>query len=205
MAQGKLYIIAAPSGAGKTSLVGALLEKMDNLEVSISHTTRSSRPGEEDGKNYFFVNEVQFQEMCEQHLFLEHAMVYGHYYGTSKEWVDNKLSKGVDIILEIDWQGAQQIKKLLPDCLSIFILPPAKEALRQRLIKRGQDEAEVIEARMQKAQEEISHFDEYDYLVVNDEFQVALEDLAAIIGSQRLLLQQQRQRHRGLLQELLSH
>jgi guanylate kinase len=190
---GTLYIISAPSGGGKTSLVNALLAQLDNIQVSISHTTRSPRQGEVDGKNYFFVNEAQFIRLKQEGIFLESARVFENYYGTSKEWVMAQLKAGIDVILEIDWQGMQRVKAQL-DTVCIFILPPSREALMTRLKQRAQDNHEVIAARMNKVNEEISHYREYDYAVVNDDFDVALQDLLAIIRSQRLRLEIQQAR-----------
>lgn len=183
---GTLYIISAPSGGGKTSLVNALLESVNNLEVSISHTTRSARPGDQQGIDYYFVDEKSFISLINQNDFLEYAKVFGNYYGTSQKWVENKLSKGIDVILEIDWQGAQQIRKLMPESIGIFILPPSWQILEKRLRERAQDNEEVIAKRMAKARDEISHYHEYDYVVVNDNFAKALADINAIIHVRRL-------------------
>lgn len=197
-----LFVISAPSGAGKTSLVSALLESTANIELSISHTTRASRPGEVDGKSYHFVDDAAFIERLEAGDFLEHAEVFGNRYGTSEKSVTEQLNNGQDVILEIDWQGAQQVKKLLP-CCSIFILPPSIKALEERLNNRGQDSKEIIDGRMQQAQSEISHYLEADYLVINDDFEQALSELKAIILSQRCATQKQQQRHLSTLQDLL--
>ncbi len=186
MHKGKLYIIAAPSGAGKTSLVKAMVESTPHVKVSISHTTRPIRPGEQDGVNYHFTTPETFKSMLGQGLFLEHAEVFGNYYGTSESWVREQLEKGEDVILEIDWQGAQQIRRLMPDAVSIFILPPSREALHERLVGRGQDPEEVIERRMAQAVNEMSHYNEFEYIVINDEFDLALRDLQTIIRSRRL-------------------
>ena len=201
---GTLYIVSAPSGAGKTSLVKALLDSSENLRVSVSHTTRPMRPGEVDGVNYNFVTREQFIAMLEEDAFLEHAEVFGNLYGTSQAWVEQTLAEGCDLILEIDWQGAEQVRRLLPDARSIFILPPSREALRQRLDNRGQDSAEVIERRMQEAVSEMTHYVEYDYLVINDQFSQALDDLKAILRARRLDQQLQHQRHADLLIGLLA-
>lgn len=201
---GRLYTISAPSGAGKTSLVAQLLQSMDHLCVSVSHTTRPMRPGEEDGVNYHFVSHAHFQKMLAQAEFLEHAQVFDNYYGTSQQWVQSQLTAGQDVILEIDWQGAQQIRQLRPETVSIFILPPSLDTLRQRLTGRGQDDNSVIERRMQAAVEEMSHYLECDYLVVNDNFDTALADLCAIVRAHRLQLSCQQQRHQSLLGALLS-
>ncbi|GAB3369673.1 guanylate kinase [Spongiibacter taiwanensis] len=201
---GTLYTISAPSGAGKTSLVAKLLSSVDHLGVSISHTTRTMRPGEQDGVNYHFVSHQQFSEMLDAAAFLEHAKVFDNYYGTSQAWVEAQLAKGEDVILEIDWQGAQQVRKLMPQTVSIFILPPSREALLERLTGRGQDDSSVIERRMQAAVEEMSHYSEGDYIVINDDFEVALADLCAIVRSHRLQLAPQQARHQALLTALLS-
>jgi len=177
----KLYVVAAPSGGGKTSLINALLEKDRRLRLSVSHTTRAPRPHEEDGKHYHFVSQERFAELVAQHAFLEHAQVYDHCYGTGREQVQDKLDQGFDVMLDIDWQGAAQIRQSFPNCCSIFILPPSLEVLRERLSSRGQDSPEVIERRMKKARSEISHAREFDYMIVNDDFQLALEDLHSII------------------------
>ena len=183
---GKLYIIAAPSGAGKTSLVKAMVESTPHVRVSVSHTTRGIRPGEQDGVNYHFTSVEGFRDMLHKGMFLEHAEVFGNYYGTSAHWVREQLHKGEDVILEIDWQGAQQVRRLLPDAVSIFILPPSLDALRERLIGRATDNLSIIERRMSQAVDEMSHYGEFDYLVINDEFDLALRDLQTIIRSQRL-------------------
>ena len=188
MATGTLFIISAPSGAGKTSLVSQLLERMDNIKASISHTTRDRRPGEEDGVNYHFVSQQEFVSMLEQNAFLEHAEVFGNYYGTSEQWVKETLAAGEDVILEIDWQGAAQVRQLFDDSTSIFILPPSKQALRQRLDSRGQDDSAVIEKRIAAATEEMSHYIEADYVVINDDFEVALNQLMAIVSAQHCRL-----------------
>jgi guanylate kinase len=200
---GTLYTVSAPSGAGKTSLVNAMLQRRPGLQVSVSHTTRAARPGEEDGVNYHFVSEQAFEAMLAAEEFLEHARVFGNFYGTSRRWVEQQLRLGIDVILEIDWQGAQQIKRLLPDTRSIFILPPSREALDQRLNARGQDDAAVIAARMADAVEEMSHFEESDYLVINRDFDQALEELEAIVICHRLGTARQRQAHAELLEDLL--
>jgi len=201
---GTLYIVSAPSGAGKTSLVKALLDSEPNVRVSVSHTTRAMRPGEQDGVNYHFIDREQFAAMIERSEFLEHAQVFDNFYGTSQVWVEQTLAQGFDLILEIDWQGAQQVRRLMPQARSIFILPPTQEALRHRLTNRGQDSAEIIERRMRDAVSEMSHYVEYDYLVINDDFAHALDDLRSIFRANRLLQGSQQQRHAGLLSELLA-
>ena len=200
---GTLYIISAPSGAGKSSLLRALLETMGgDLAVSVSHTTRSPRPGEVDGADYHFVEGVIFEAMVSQGDFMEHAQVFDNHYGTSRQAVADQLATGVDVILEIDWQGARLVRGLLPAAISIFILPPSLEALQQRLQDRGQDDDEVIARRMRDAVSEMSHYDEYDYLVINDVFQAALDELAAIIRCGQLRLAPQGRRHAALLADL---
>ncbi len=201
---GTLYIVSAPSGAGKTSLVKALIEQVSDVRVSVSHTTRAMRPGEVDGVNYHFVERGEFERMIERAAFLEHAEVFGNLYGTSEEWVRDTLADGFDLILEIDWQGAQQIRRLIPEARSIFILPPSREALRHRLNNRGQDSDEVIEHRMTQAVEEMSHYGEYDYLIINDDFRLALEDFKAIFRNRHLTVAHQQLRHAHLLASLLS-
>ncbi|HET6566184.1 MAG TPA: guanylate kinase [Xanthomonadales bacterium] len=178
-----LYVVAAPSGGGKTSLVAALLRLDQKLRLSVSHTTRPPRPGEVDGQHYYFVSEQEFSRLVAENAFLEHAQVYDHRYGTGREQVQRQLDQGFDVMLDIDWQGAAQIRRSFPDCRSIFILPPSLEELHRRLSLRGQDSAEVIERRMQKARSELSHAHEFDYMIVNDDFDAALHDLHAIIRS----------------------
>lgn len=184
--KGKLYIIAAPSGAGKTSLVKAMVGSTPHVKVSVSHTTRRQRPGETDGVNYHFVSDENFQKELGEGRFLEHAEVFGHYYGTSEIWVRQQMAQGEDVILEIDWQGAEQIRRLMPEAVSIFILPPSLDALRERLIGRATDDIGIIDRRMAQAVSEMSHYGEFDYLVINDEFDLALRDLQTIIRSRRL-------------------
>lgn len=200
---GTLYIISAPSGGGKTSLVNALLESVANLEVSISHTTRFPRPGEKNNIDYHFVTENAFEKLIAKKTFLEHAKVFGNYYGTSRVWVEKKLKAGIDIILEIDWQGARQIRSMMPDVIGIFILPPSWQVLERRLRQRAQDEKNVIAKRMAQAHDEVAHYHEYDYLVVNDNFAKALADLSAIIRVRRLRLPVQKKEQANLLKKLL--
>ncbi|NWO08293.1 MAG: guanylate kinase [Alteromonadaceae bacterium] len=197
--QGTLYVISAPSGAGKTSLVGEMLRKDAGLGVSISHTTRPMREGEQDGVNYHFVSRDEFEAMIARGDFLEHADVFGNYYGTSQVWVRETLATGQDVILEIDWQGAEQVRRLIPECVGIFIVPPSAAVLRERLVGRGTDAPEVIERRLTEAAEECRHAVEFDYLVVNDNFDQALAELLSIVRSQRLRMDVQKQRHAQLL------
>ena len=203
MSQGSLYIISAPSGAGKTSLVDALTKQDKQISVSISHTTREQRPGEEDGINYHFIDKQGFQDMIKQDAFLEYADVFDNYYGTARSSVEAQLAAGQDVILEIDWQGARQVRELMPEHVSIFILPPSQEALRQRLSDRGQDSEETINRRMHDAISETSHYNEYDFLVVNDDFDTALADLAAIFSTLRLQLAPQMQQYQAMIDDLL--
>lgn len=200
MTKGVFYIIVAPSGAGKTSLVKALVETDESLCVSVSHTTRSRRPGEKDGVNYHFVSNDTFITMLSRGDFLESAEVYGNRYGTLQHWVDQQLAGGIDVILEIDWQGAEQVRNLYPKACSIFILPPSLQDLSQRLQGRAQDDEETIDKRMRQAVNEITHVAEADYMVVNDDFETALSDIRAIIRSRRLTVPVQQ----GKLGDLLS-
>ena len=204
MKKGKLYIISAPSGAGKTSLIKKLVPITDKLMVSVSHTTRAQRPSEVDGIDYFFTSEEQFKTLIEQQAFLEYAQVFDNYYGTSQKSVEDSLKQGNDVILEIDWQGAEQIRYILSDAISIFILPPSTEVLRERLQGRGQDSKAVIDRRMQDAVTEMSHYAEYNYLVVNDDFNHALTELKSIILANRLTIEHQQQNLGGLLIDLLN-
>lgn len=198
-----LFVISAPSGAGKTSLVRALLDSLDDIKVSVSYTTRSQRPGEQHGVDYHFVDRPGFVELLEKGRFLEHAEVFGNYYGTSQDWVEDTLQQGCDVILEIDWQGARQVARQI-NCQRICILPPSVAALRQRLTARGQDSDEVIEQRMAKARDEMSHYPEADYLVINDDFATALDELRAIVLGQRCRAALQQQKCSELLQALLA-
>ena len=202
-ATGQLYVISAPSGAGKTSLVKALLESTPNLEVSVSHTTRNIRPGETDGINYHFVNESEFESIRDANGFFEWAQVFGNFYGTSSQAVQDKLADGIDVILEIDWQGARQVKALVNTAISIFVLPPSTAALHRRLTDRGQDNEEIIEGRMQAARDEIAHYSEADFIVLNDEFETALHDLQSIVRVQRLAQEVQSRELTGVIADLL--
>ena len=200
---GQLYVISAPSGAGKTSLVKALLESTPNLEVSVSHTTRDIRPGETDGINYHFVDESQFESIRDANGFFEWAQVFGNFYGTSSQAVQEKLADGIDVILEIDWQGARQVKALVNTAISIFVLPPSTAALRRRLTDRGQDNDEIIEGRMQAARDEIAHYGEADFIVLNDDFETALHDLQSIVRARRLSQEIQSRELTGVIADLL--
>ena len=201
--KGTIYIIAAASGAGKTSLAEALVKTTDNIEFSVSHTTRKIRPGEQDGKHYHFVEKEEFESLIEEGVFLEHANVFGHYYGTSLKIIDEKVNKGIDVLLDIDWQGAQQVRQRV-ESTGIFLLPPSARELRIRLEKRNSDALDVIETRLAKAGSEISHYKEFDIVIINDKFEDALLDLQAVVRSQRLKLKNQEVRYGDLLDELLG-
>jgi guanylate kinase len=208
---GNLFILAAPSGAGKSSLIKALLEKHlstdahnNAMQVSVSHTTRISRPGEIDGIDYHFVDRAEFESLIEQGAFFEHAEVFGNYYGTSKVVIEHTLRQGVDVFLDIDWQGARQVKAQIPDTATIFVAPPSKEELKRRLTERGQDSPEIIEQRMAKAVSEISHYHEFDFIVVNDNFTAALAELDSIVTTRRLRKEKQIIRHQQLFDHLLG-
>ncbi|OZI14415.1 guanylate kinase [Sodalis-like symbiont of Philaenus spumarius] len=205
MIQGTLYIVSAPSGAGKSSLIQALLktQPLYDTQVSISHTTRAMRPGEAHGQHYFFVPVAEFERMIAEDAFLEYARVFDNYYGTSREAIQQVLATGVDVFLDIDWQGAQQIRAKMPDARSIFILPPSKEELDRRLRGRGQDSEEVIGRRMAQTVAEMTHFAEYDYLIINNNFNTALLDLKTIMRAERLRLGRQKLRHDALISKLL--
>lgn len=205
---GNLYIVAAPSGAGKSSLIRAFLENHSDqrhpVEVSVSHTTRSPRPGEEDGVHYHFTSVENFKQLIEEEAFFEWAQAFDNYYGTAKKNITETLQHGVDVFLDIEWQGARQVKALLPDTKTIFIAPPSKTELRRRLELRGQDSVEVIDGRMAKAVGEISHYNEFDYIIVNDEFDKALAELEAIVCANRLRKEKQILRHKDLFSSLLD-
>ncbi len=196
---GNLFIVTAPSGAGKTTLVRALLASDPHVKLSISYTTRAPRPGETNGVDYHFVSESEFNELLGKGDFLESAQVHGGWYGTSQQWVEQMLLEGHDLLLEIDWQGAEQVRKLFPSAVTIFILPPSEAALRERLHKRGQDAPEVIARRLANAHEEIGHVSEFDYVIINDRFEDALIDLQAIFRTQRLVAEKQLQRHADVI------
>jgi guanylate kinase len=204
MSLGTLYIISAPSGAGKTSLVKALLERLSGVVVSVSYTTRAPRPGEQDGVDYHFINKVEFERLVERGGFLEHAQVFDNYYGTRRAAVLERLEADEDVILEIDWQGARQVAEAFPQAVRIFILPPSREALQERLTTRGQDSDEVISRRMADAINEMSRYDEYDYLIFNDDFDVALLELEALFRARRLRNDAQQQRYTSQLKGLLD-
>ncbi len=197
-----LYVVAAPSGGGKTSLINALLKKDDRVSLSVSYTTRIARPGEKDGVHYHFVDDPTFNGLIEKNAFLEHTEVFGHRYATGRDAVQKKLHAGFDVILDIDWQGARQIRKSFPSSCTIFILPPSLEALRNRLARRGQDSEEVIEERMREAKAEISYSSEFDYLIINDDFNLALADLQSIVRHRKLHRPYQKDDHKDLLAEL---
>lgn len=203
-AAGTLYCVSAPSGAGKTSLVKALIEDLEDVQVSVSHTTRAPRPGEQDGVDYNFVSAQVFESMVAEGQFLEYARVFDNSYGTSRRWVEQRLTSGTDVILEIDWQGARTVRAAFPDCVGVFVLPPSRAALQARLDARGQDSAEVIGQRMAQAVAEMMHYHEYDYVVINDDFSLALWQLRAIFVAQRQRLAVQRVRQAALLAELLE-
>lgn len=200
---GNIYIIAAPSGAGKTSLVSALVKETDGIEVSISFTTRSKRDSETHGVNYFFIGHEQFNKMIEENAFVEYAHVFGQYYGTSRQFIEEKLKQGTDIILEIDWQGARQVLTQYQQAITIFILPPSLETLKKRLIARAQDNSQTIEERWIEARNEMAHFHEFDYLLINDDFTNTLAELVGIVNSERLRTQRQMKKQTKLLSNLL--
>jgi guanylate kinase len=204
--KGTLYIVSAPSGAGKSSLISAMLEKNPTyaMKVSVSHTTRGMRPGEEDGVHYHFVEKSEFESLIEQGAFLEYAEVFGNYYGTSRLWIEETLDKGIDVFLDIDWQGARQIREQMPQAKSVFILPPSNSELERRLNVRGQDSDEVIAKRMSEAKSEMSHYSEYDYVIVNDDFDGALVDFKAILRAERLKQDKQAVKYKGMFDALLA-
>jgi guanylate kinase len=204
MSQGTLFVVSAPSGAGKTSLVRELIESLSGIQVSVSHTTRARREGEVDGVNYHFTQTAEFEAMAERGEFFEYAQVFDNYYGTSRSAVQARLAACQDVILEIDWQGAQQVREQMPEAVSVFILPPSRDELERRLAGRGTDAHAVIERRMQDAVSEMSHHDEYDYIVINDDFTTALEEMRALIISRRLTAATTRERHAPLLEALLT-
>jgi guanylate kinase len=200
---GTLYVIAAPSGAGKSTLVRLLLEREPSIALSISCTTRAPRPGEQDGREYHFVAVDDFLQRISREEFLEWAEVHGNFYGTSQKWIAEQLSAGRDVLLEIDWQGAQQVRKLFPDMVSIFVLPPSMDELQRRLVGRGTDSHEVIERRLAAAQAEMRHVGEFDYVIINDLLDQALDDLRAVVRASRLGFKAQRSRHAALFAKLI--
>lgn len=202
--RGNLFILSAPSGAGKSSLINALLKKHADMKVSVSHTTRAPRPGENDAEHYHFVSVDEFKALIAKDDFFEWAQVFDNYYGTSKQAIESQLATGIDVFLDIDWQGARQVRKIMDDVKTIFILPPSKQELEQRLNNRGQDSAEIIAGRMAQAQSETSHYDEYDFVVVNDDFDTALSEIESVVIAQRLTLKAQTTRHQTLINELLK-
>lgn len=204
MHKGSLFIISAPSGAGKTTLVRSLIKVVPSVEVSVSYTTRNKREQEQEGVDYHFVTHNAFKEMLKKDAFLEHAQVFGNFYGTSRLWVEETRAKGVDVILEIDWQGARQVRAQFVEAQSIFILPPSREALSERLLKRHPDNDALIAERMGDAKDEISRYNEYDYLVCNDRFEEALEDIKSIIRSHRLQWRRSQNQQKRLIEKLLS-
>ena len=204
MPQGQLFVISAPSGAGKTSLVAATIARVSDLTVSVSHTTRSPRPGEVDGRDYHFVDQSEFDALIASQALFEHAQVFGNFYGTSKEAIESQLASGIDVILEIDWQGASQVRMMAPDAVSIFILPPTRDALRERLVGRQQDDPTIIDARMAEADETIEQAPHFDYWVINDDFEIALGQLKSIIISHRQRRPQIQAKHPDFLEKLLG-
>ena len=200
---GHLYIVTAPSGAGKTTLVSLLLKNDSGIHLSISSTTRAPRTGEQDGREYHFVDVQSFQEQVSHGNFLEWAEVHGNYYGTSKSWIEAEMSAGRDVLLEIDWQGAQQVRKVFPEAIGVFILPPSMQVLEARLSGRGTDSAEVIARRISAARDEMRHVDEFDYVIINDDLHQALEDLQSVVSASRLKYTTQLQRHSALFATLL--
>ena len=202
-ASGCLFVLAAPSGAGKTSLVASLLERESGIRLSVSFTTRAPRPGETDGVHYHFVDEPGFRSLEAAGEFLEHAFVHGHWYATSATWLKAEVGRGHDVLLEIDWQGAAQVRRLIPEAVHIFILPPSLASLKERLEKRGQDSAEVIQRRLEAAREEIRHCGDFDYVIMNQDFARAVDDLSVIVRAARLTAARQQVRHAGLIAQLL--
>jgi len=203
-ASGCLFVVAAPSGGGKSSMVNALLEREPGIRLSVSYTTRPPRPGESEGNHYHFVDVAQFLRLKERGEFLEHAFVHGNWYATSSTWLTAQVAAGQDVLLEIDWQGAAQVRRLIPDSVHIFILPPSIEALRERLTKRAQDPPGVIEQRIEAAREEMRHCGELDYVIMNQDFARAVDDLSVIVRAARLTAARQQMRHAKALAELLS-
>ena len=203
MMQGTLYIVAAPSGAGKSSIVNAVLARVPDVALSISYTSRGPRPGERHAQHYHFIGKDEFERMIAGGEFFEYALVHGDYKGTARQSVLPQLEKGLDVLLEIDWQGARQVREQIPEARSIFILPPSKQALETRMRTRGQDSEAVIAQRLAAAREEMSHYHEFDYVVVNEHFELAVQEVTAIFTAQRLAIGQQRIRHKALIEQLL--
>ena len=201
---GTLYIVAAPSGAGKSSIVNAVLKRLPDVALSISYTSRAPRPGERHAQHYHFIGKDEFERMIAAGDFFEHALVHGDYKGTARQSVLPQLERGLDVLLEIDWQGARQVRAQIPEAKSIFILPPSKQALEVRMRNRGQDSDAVIAQRLAAAREEMSHYHEFDYVVVNEHFELAVQEVAAIFTAQRLAVGQQRIRHKALIEQLLT-
>lgn len=204
MMQGTLYIVAAPSGAGKSSIVNAMLKRIPDVALSISYTSRAPRPGERHAQHYHFISKDEFEQMIARDEFFEHALVHGDYKGTARQSVLPQLEKGLDVLLEIDWQGARQVRQQIPEARSIFILPPSRQALETRMRNRGQDAEAVIARRLAAAREEMNHFHEFDYVVINEHFDQAVQEVTAIFTAQRLRVALQQQRHAALIEHLLS-
>lgn len=203
-APGNLFIVAAPSGGGKTSLVKQMVSSLDHIAISVSHTTRKIRPREQDGVDYFFISHQEFETMISKGAFVEYAHVFNHYYGTSVEQIKERLETGMDVVLDIDWQGASQIKQLFPDSVTVFVLPPSLAVLEQRLEDRGQDNEQVIAARMQEAKNELAHYRDFDYLIVNDKFEQAVDELRSIVLANRLSIARQTTKLATLLSFLFN-
>ena len=199
-----MLILSSPSGAGKTTITKKIQQKYQNFKISVSHTTRKPRSNEVDGVDYYFTSNEEFKKLIKDNKFYEYAKIFDNYYGTSKQAIEEQLAAGIDVFLDIDWQGARQVREIMDDVKTIFILPPSKQELEQRLNNRGQDSAEIIAGRMAQAQSETSHYNEYDYVVVNDDFDTALRDLETIVIAQRLRLKAQTTRHQTLINELLK-
>jgi guanylate kinase len=202
--KGNLFVISSPSGAGKSSLISALLKQHNDMQVSVSHTTRAPRPGEEHGVHYHFTDVDAFKQLISENGFFEWAEVFGNFYGTSKQAITEQLEQGIDVFLDIDWQGAQQMRKLVDNIVTLFILPPSKAELEDRLNKRGQDSKEVIAKRMDKAQSEMSHYDEYDFVLINDDFEQTLQQLETVVLAHRARTENQQIKHQSLLNDLLA-
>lgn len=202
--KGNLFVVSSPSGAGKSSLIGALLKKHSDMQVSVSHTTRAPRPGEENSVHYHFVSVDDFKALIDDNGFYEWAEVFGNYYGTSKQSITEQLEQGIDVFLDIDWQGAQQMREIEPDIITIFILPPSREELERRLNGRGQDSQDVIVRRMQEAQNEMSHYSEYDFVLINDDFEQTLTQFEQLVISHRLRTANQYSKESSLINQLLA-